>query len=283
MKNKYYCIFLCSLGLLFTGSLVIKQMNYKAPVILKSYEITSNENLIPYSSSQEVVEYIVAEPEVEIIDPGTYPEDGVSWLIGLTNEGSPAMQSDTYEIVYNSEGEQISRILVPHLSVVKEAEPVTYSYGVEPDIGTYFLTQKTTTYGADCVGCGGEITGFAGTSVGIQTSITSVRQSDGTWKDGITYDGYYLIATDSSIPLCTVVEISDHGWSGQGMTPSEPFLAIVADRGGAVKTNIVDLFGGTEKGYTGITNSKRVGVRVEIVEFGIRTRNDLGELMCKVG
>ena len=47
--------------------------------------------------------------------------------------------------------------------------------------------------------------------------------------------GYYLIAASSTLPLCTLVEISDHKFNGQGLTPGEPFLAVVADRGGAVQ------------------------------------------------
>ncbi len=282
MKNNKYIVFLCGLGLVFTIAVLLKGSEYQPLVVLHAYDGLSMEELLPYTSEVEIVEEIIGEPEVEIVDPGEYSEDGVPWLIGLTDEGSPAIQKDSYEVIYNAAGEEVSRVLIPGSTVIEEAQPIVYSYGVEPAIGTYFLTKKTTTYGADCVGCGGEIDGTAGTSAGIETTITSVRQSDGTWLDGITYDGYYIIALDSDIPLCTVVEISDHGWSGRGMTPEEPFLAIVLDRGSAIQDNTIDLFGGTEKSDTGIRNNKRVDVKIEIIDFGIRTTNSLGQRMCLV-
>lgn len=99
-----------------------------------------------------------------------------------------------------------------------------------------------------------------------------MRQSDGTWKDGITYDGYYLIAASSTLPLCTLVEISDHKFNGQGLTPGEPFLAVVADRGGAVQGSTIDLFTGSEY-YPSVRNGKRSNVKVSIVDFGRKRAN----------
>ena len=140
------------------------------------------------------------------------------------------------------------------------------SYGSEVKEEAYFYSSRVTSYGADCVGCGG------GTPAGIAISTTGVRQSDGTWKDGITYDGYYLIAASSTLPLCTLVEISDHKFNGQGLTPGEPFLAVVADRGGAVQGSTIDLFTGSEY-YPSVRNGKRSNVKVSIVDFGRKRTN----------
>lgn len=104
---------------------------------------------------------------------------------------------------------------------------------------------KITTYGVDCYGCYNE-NGFGGTAGGIKVSTDAVKQSDGTWKQGITYDGYYIVATNQSIPFGTIVEVSNHGYLGYGLQPGVPFQAIVMDRG-AMGVNHIDLFVGSEK------------------------------------
>ena len=71
-----------------------------------------------------------------------------------------------------------------------------------------------------------------------------------------------------------MVEISEHKFNGQGLTPGEPFLAIVADRGGAVKgSTIGDLFTGSEA-YPSVRNGKRSDVKVSIVGFGRKRANE---------
>lgn len=283
MRRSLYYLFLGSLGMLSTLMVMITPEEEKVVTILQSYALTrsSTDAVLPYTTNQEVVETILAQPEVQIVDPGVYPDHGVSWLIGLTDEGTPAVQYETYETTYNTDGEVLSRILVPYSTWIQESTPKTYSYGSPVVEGAYFTSSRATSYGVDCVGCGGEDDGFGGTSVGIQMSLDSVRQSDGSWEEGITYDGYYLIAADPSIPLCTIVEISNHRWSGKGLTSGEPFLALVVDRGGAVKGTSIDLFVGSEKS-SGVYNGKRKGVRVEIVGFARRTRNSQGQRICKV-
>lgn len=187
-------------------------------------------------------------------------------MISKTDDGSPKVQNDTYEMTYDQEGNLLSRVLVPYSTEVIEAQPIVMSYGSEVKEEAYFYSSRVTSYGADCVGCGG------GTPAGIAISTTGVRQSDGTWKDGITYDGYYLIAASSTLPLCTLVEISDHKFNGQGLTPGEPFLAVVADRGGAVQGSTIDLFTGSEY-YPSVRNGKRSNVKVSIVDFGRKRAN----------
>lgn len=283
MKRILYCLFLGSVGIFSTAMMMFVPETEEVETILQSYSYTRavNEPVVPYYVEQEVVETILSMPEVQIVDPGVYPSNGVSWLIGLTDEGTPEIMYETYETTYNSEGEVISRIMVPYSNWIQESTPKIYSYGSSVEVGAYFTSRRSTSYGADCYGCSGAESGYSGTSSGIQLSTTAVRQSDGTWKEGITYDGYYLIAADKSLPLCTVVEISNHRWSGQGLTPGEPFLALVVDRGGAVTGSAIDLFTGSES-YPTVYNGKRSGVRVEIVDFGRWTRNSQGQRMCRV-
>lgn len=283
MRRSVYTLFLGALGVLTSYFVMLSPEKEKIVTILQSYALTrtSTDTVLPYTVESEVIETILSEPKVEVVDPGVYPDGGVSWLIGLTNEGTPEVQRETFELTYNAAGELLSRIQVPYSTEIQPSTPKTYSYGATVAKDTYFTSRKATSYGVDCVGCGGEDDGFAGTSAGIQTSTTSVRQSDGTWSEGITYDGYYLIATDKAIPLCTIVEISSHRWSGKGLVPGESFQALVVDRGGAVKGTVIDLFVGTESN-SGVSNGKRSGVRVDIIGFAKWTKNSQGQRMCKV-
>ena len=282
MKKNIIFLFLICLGLVFSLLSLMIPKKEKVITTMQTYSLSRSEEdlVLPYKIEQEMIETFLSEPKSQVIDPGVYPENGVSWLIGLTDEGSPKMQYETHETIYNAQGEAVSRFLIPYSTWIKEESPKTYSYGAPVEIGSYFVSARATSYGVDCVGCGGE-DGFGGTAVGIQMSLTSVRQSDGTWKEGITYDGYYLIATDKNIPFCTIVEISKHRWNGKGLVAGESFQALVVDRGGAIKNSNIDLFTGSEAN-SGVTNGTRRGVHVEIIGFGKRTRNSLGERICQV-
>lgn len=109
------------------------------------------------------------------------------------------------------------------------------------------FTVKTTLYGVDCYGCNVREDGTGNTAIGVKLNPKwGVKQSDGTWKSGLTYDGYYIIAMDASVPFYSIVEISNHGLSGMGFSPDEPIKCIVLDRGGAISGNHIDLYIGSE-------------------------------------
>lgn len=106
---------------------------------------------------------------------------------------------------------------------------------------------RTTLYGVDCYGCNVSADGTGHTATGIAMNPSlGVLQSNGTWAAGLTYDGYYIIATDKSIPFYSIVEISNHGLSGMGFSPDQPIQAIVLDRGGGVNGAHIDLYIGSE-------------------------------------
>ena len=262
MKKAVLFGIMIALGLALTGVILIPE-EVKTPLVLQSfsYARSISESPLPYTTARETVTTLLQEQGTVLVTPDTIPENGVSWLISKTSDGSPKIQNDTYEMTYDQQGNLLSRVLVPYSTEVIEAQPIVYSYGSEVKEEAYFSSRRVTSYGADCNGCGG------GTSSGIGLSTTSVRQSDGSWKEGITYDGYYLIAASQELPLCTIVEISDHKFNGQGLMPGEPFLAIVADRGGAVTGTTIDLFTGSEA-YPTVRNGKRSDVKVTIVGFG---------------
>ena len=145
----------------------------------------------------------------------------------------------------------------------------------------YFNARIITKYGFDCTGCGIGLDGAAGTSAGIRLNGTSIRQSNGTWLDGITYDGYYVVAADKAFPNCTILEISNHTFNGMGLTAGVPFKALVVDRGGAITTNKLDLFVGSEKNINVVTNKRTSNTKVTVVGFLKWSKNGLGERICK--
>lgn len=146
------------------------------------------------------------------------------------------------------------------------------------DIGSFFVTKRNTVYGADCIGCTIQ-NGIASTSSMIEVTTDSVRQSDGSWKKGITYDGYYLIAADDALPLCTVVQISEHSYTGEGLREGVPFYALVVDRGSMIDENVIDLFAGSEKNSL-VSHQQMSGAVVEIVGFLNYQRNEIGQMSC---
>lgn len=124
---------------------------------------------------------------------------------------------------------------------------------------------KITTYGTDCIGCY-NTDGFGGTASGVKLSFTSVRQSDGTWKEGITYDGYYIVAANYSIPMGSIIEVSNHGLSGYGLVEGQPFYAMVLDRG-AMTLNHLDLFVGSENS-NGLSINRSYSPTMKVVRYG---------------
>ncbi len=124
---------------------------------------------------------------------------------------------------------------------------------------------KITTYGTDCDGCY-NVNGYGGTASGVKLSFQSVQQSDGTWRDGITYDGYYIVAANGSIPMGSIVEISNHGFSGAGLVEGESFYAMVLDRG-AMTLNHFDLFIGSENSDI-ISINRGYSPTYKIVRYG---------------
>ena len=124
---------------------------------------------------------------------------------------------------------------------------------------------KITTYGTDCNGCY-NLNGYGGSAGGVKLSFDSVRQSDGSWKEGITYDGYYIVAANSSIPMGSIIEVSNHGLSGYGLVEGQPFYAMVLDRG-AMTLNHLDLFVGSEKS-NGLSINRSYSPTMKIVRYG---------------
>lgn len=103
-------------------------------------------------------------------------------------------------------------VIAPPINEVKEIGrgPLSISYG------------STTGYGANCVGCSGNVA--CRTSYGTHNLI-----SNGVFYDDLKYGSVRIIAADHSVFSCgTIIEV-DNG-------VMEPFMAIVLDTGGAMRS-----------------------------------------------
>lgn len=237
-------------------------------------------NSIPYTIEDVVETEIVANPSV-IEKPFTASRTGYSWLLGKVSNGTPASLATTYRVTKDQDGNILSKVKLPGSEVLLPSTPAVFQYGAKAVVGSYFYAHRISRYGFDCAGCGVEGSGTATMASLLKVSGTAVRQSNGTWKDGITYDGYYLVAADKAFPLCTVLEISNHNLSGSGITPGVPFKALVVDRGGAIKERRLDFFVGSEYNLSTVVHvGQSEGTKVKVAGFLKWKRNSLGQMTC---
>ena len=143
---------------------------------------------------------------------------------------------------YNSIKEAEKKVETPFFESFYDAISVASSSPVA-------FNGKLTAYGPDCPGCSGN-------------SACPPRQN---FKNGNIYfeDQVYgtvrVVAADRSIPCGSIVRIS-------GISIySEPVLAIVMDRGGAVTGNHMDLLFTSQSNLEGFTTSN---VKFEIIRYG---------------
>lgn len=95
--------------------------------------------------------------------------------------------------------------------------------------GSVSFMGKMTGYGPDCVGC----SGFVGCS-----PRRDVRNGN-IYYEHQTYGKMRIVASDRRVPCGTIVEVS-------GAKGSQPFFAIVLDRGGVIKETLFDLLFNSE-------------------------------------
>ena len=194
--------------------------------------------------------------------------DGISWIASYV-EGEPETIREDFFVTYDEQGNMISRTPVLGSKTVIPAVAPKMQFGGHVTVGSEFYP-KFTTYGVDCDGCYMSEDGIGGTSVGVSIGLHSVRQPNGVMQDGITYAGYYVVAADPSIPLCSILTVYDHGFSGEGLEIGVPFKAIVLDRGGAIKGARLDLFKGSEEVYQLQRDFSYTNPRVVIERVGGR-------------
>lgn len=233
---------------------------------------SSNEFLL-----KEVVESTILAKQDTVVQPADSSRTGIPWLISKVSEGSPKTQTTTYRVTYDNLGAALSKVAVPDTTTIKPAVPITYMYGSQPQIGAYF-NAGFSRYGADCGGCHVADDGTSGTASGLMVSTTGVRQSNGVWSAGITYNGYYLVASSTSLPMCTIMEISNHKYSGMGLQPGTPFKVLVIDRG--VSGSLLDLFVGSERNLSIVRLTGNHQPVAKIIGFAKLTKNSQGQRIC---
>lgn len=172
--------------------------------------------------------------ELNTISSNTIHTNGLElFTTKVTQQGQEGKVKNTYRVTYHN-GKETSRELINSEVITPASDTIIETGIVQP--GAYF-TGRLTTYGGDCVGCN------ASSSAGIKLSpITGVQDSN---SPKLTYNGrsYYCLAADPSIPLGTIIEITNHNLSIESTA-----YGIVVDRGGAIKGNKIDIFNGTEAG-----------------------------------
>lgn len=207
---------------------------------------------------------------------------GPSFLYSKATDGEMGVKYQEYDLQYDMFGTLLTRTASSDVKV-QEAQDVEYRPGSKVKTGAYFYP-KYSRYGVDCVGCTGRKTGRGNFANGVHyEKDKGVRQFDGTYSGDITYEGYYIIAADPSIPFCTVFEITNHRFQGAGIENNKPFQVVVLDRGGVIKKNRMDLFIGLESdmqiGYGKWKTKEKT--KATVVKRGKWTTNHLGQRGCK--
>lgn len=223
------------------------------------------ENMQTLKVVKETVKTVSAEmPEM------VYAEydggEGIPWIASYV-EGSSEMSSEEFFVTYDEFGNVISKTAVLGSKIETAAVAPKMQFGGTVSVGSEFYPYITT-YGIDCDGCYINPEGNGSTSVGVTVNKDAVLQPNGEMKDGITYAGYYIVAADPSIPLCSIVTISNHGYSGEGLSEGVPFKAIVLDRGGAIVGSRLDLFKGSEVEHEIAVNRSYSNIKVVIERVG---------------
>lgn len=206
---------------------------------------------------------------------------GPYFLYSQGTTGKSGYYYTKYALTYDMFGRLMTRNAISE-ETAKEAGDIEYRPGSPVRVGAYMYIEYTR-YGVDCEGCSGQYTGIGNFGAGIHYDKNyGVRQWDGSYVDGLTYQGYYIIAADKALPYCTVMRIENHHWEGAGIVSGQPFEVIVLDRGGAITGNHIDLFVGLQSNMS-ITYGKWVtskDTKATIVKFGKWTKNSLGQYGC---
>lgn len=130
----------------------------------------------------------------------------------------------------------------------KKTEIVQETVKIEQEVlsSQDLIVGSMTAYGSDCTGCSG-----------ITASGYDVRNTI-HYTDS-TYGNIRILAAPKNIPLYSIIRVS-------GVKGQEPFLAIVLDRGGAIKGTLFDLLCESEKDSYAIGRQKNI--TYEIIRSG---------------
>ena len=269
------------------GQFVIGVVVISCPIINTLYPNRSDTSFVMHNPETVTQIYQTTEsrflefPETKQV--ATSQKQGPSFLYSKATVGEIGVSYQEFELLYDLFGNLVSRTPISDV-VLQEAQDVEYQKGSKVKVGAYYYPVYSR-YGVDCVGCSGRKTGIGNFAAGIHyEKDKGVRQYDGSYTKGITYEGYYIIAADKSIPFCTVMEIENHRFQGAGIKNNEPFQVIVLDRGGAIKGRRIDLFIGLETdmqvNYGKWQTSKKT--KITIIKRGKWQKNSKGQHACKL-
>lgn len=242
LKRRLFGLFMAVFTL--CGCVSTVHLDAKDTLVLKQANVANEPEVFKIE-----VETVVST--LEDMPAAVYAEydgtGGIPWIASRV-AGNPTTITEDYFVTKDANGKIISRTPILGSKKIVEASAPVMKFGGSVAEGSEFFP-RVTFYGVDCVGCVGQFTGSGGTAAGVKLNSNAVRQSNGEWKEGITYDGYYILAADPSIPMCSIVTVYDHTYSGDGLQPGVPFKAMVLDRGGAIRGSKVDLYVGSERSY----------------------------------
>ena len=273
MILKKRVVFLLS-TLLFLSGCVFNQTEENIVLQIAASDVvkkeTKSNNQTQYTQVYEIVEEEILGTKInEVVYTKSKNSNGISWLAAKVQDAKDASQEVELIHTYNQFNEKIATITNPGSKKITEAQPTIYEYGAKMQKGAIFNPYRVTRYGYDCGGCTVRDGDFSGTASGILAGKDRVMQANGEWKQGLTYEGYHIIATSSAIPLFSIVKISNHPFSGGGIIAGQPFYAIVGNRG--VGGSNIDLFAGTEKNLNVISQKgspANSNTTVEIIRVG---------------
>ncbi len=256
-----------------TEEIVFQTLSKNISEVTEGY---SSQKPLTYEIVQE--ESILSSQKTKVRE-ATSKRNGYWWVADKVYNGTPKKKQAYYKYTYDIYGDLLSKVEIPETEVIINAEDTIFEFYGDIAVGSIFYPSFTK-FGYDCGGCWINEEGYTTLASGIGARDGAIRQYDESWEEGITYEGYYMIAMTTLMPICTVVEISDHAFSGMGLEPGVPFKAIVADRG--VRANKIDLFVGSEHNLSVVKTVKRhVQPKVTILSLGTVVRKN-GHRACKV-
>jgi len=280
MRHYRFYVFTL-ISLLFIG------VAFETPDIFRVESFVSRFSGNPTNKTTFIQEAVYnQDPQTITVTNSNLKSNERSWLTALTQTGKIGYAINTYEIVYDALGLTIEKRLVNTDEDGIPATPTVYTKGVKAQVGSSFIPSFTR-YGVNCHTCAGEFSGRGGFAAGIIASVKyGVLQFNGKWKPGITYEGYYIVASDPIIPLCSILKIENNFYQGMGLVPEVPFYAVVLDRGGAIQDRRLDFYIGDERTYNDFVKVIKPRPKqpplATIVYIGKRVRNSLGQRACKL-
>ncbi len=223
-------------------------LNAKDKMNMSKNEIVENEDYLQITrvTTKKV-------KKTQSINFKTIYKGAKKWGSTVVQKGKKGKLEKTYLVTYEN-NKQVSKKQISSKVVKKAVNKIIRRDKIAK--GTTF-TGRLTTYGGDCRGCSG--LSASGVKLSAKTGV------NGSKSPYLKYKGkkYYCIAADRSIPFGTIIEISNHN-----LKLPKKILAIVVDRGGAIKGRKIDIFNGSERRRQYFKSNSTNSAKFKIVKMG---------------